>query len=479
MKKPKSPNLQRASGKVGQVTMTDLVPYSEEMEQAVIGAVLTRPLAYLNVASFLQADDFFFLRHAYIWQAIGRLEQRKDEIDTVTVSRELEAVEHLEEIGGPAYLTELIRDTETSMHAEVYGRMVKRLSLRRHLLQVKDEIGMLAVDETQSIEKIFAEVEKRIFNITSYGMERKETAISSIVQSFADDMEEKIQMRSEGHVPGLPTGIPDVDHIIGGSYRGEVQVIGAPPKMGKSTYGLNIARNRARAGARVVIFITEMSANDIMRKFVSMETGIPAQAIKDAILNRKQYAKYIAAMSKINKWPMHIIDSYRNLSPLDVRRELRRIAHHEKVDSVLIDGLWMMASDNPVEKRNKELAIIMIALVDIAKEFNVPIDLVHQFGRGAENRNKKRPRLSDFADSADVERNAFVLIGLYRDNYYFDDGSDETEVIIMATRSGQIGTAELKFNQQSETYGNPIVELPPDPLQLPMTVEVKRKDIYH
>jgi replicative DNA helicase len=414
------------------------VPYSQEAEEAVIGAVLTNPVAYLNVSEFLKAEDFFFIKHTYIWEAMRNLAYNGVAIDTVTLSHRLQAVGHLKEIGGPAFLTQLVRNVPTSVHAEVYGRLVERTAARRRLMMVGDEIKAMAADEEVPVEKIFEQSEARLLDVTGRGVQQKSSDIKDIAHKYMTTVENLAELRSQGKTPGLPTGFVPVDEIIGGAYRDEIVIWAAPPKCGKSTINLNVARNRAKLGARVVIFITEMNEAAVVRKFISMETGIPMAALKDVDFTPQEYSRFVKAISGIAKWPVHIIDKYKALTPIDVRRELRNIAQEHVIDSVLIDGLWMMRSNS--EKRVDryiEVSDIMKDLVAIASDFHVPIDLVHQCNRAAEGRKDKRFRLSDLAESSGAAQNAYTVIGLYRKSYYDRGGLDEIEVIIAANRDGQ------------------------------------------
>jgi replicative DNA helicase len=450
-------------------------PYSQEAEEAVLGAVLTNPNTYLNIAAFLKPSDFFFVKHGYIWTAIGRLESKHEPIDTVTLSNELLIVNQLKDVGGPAYLTQLISNTPTSAHAEVYGNLVHRAAQRRELMKALMEAHERCYDETINVNELFGFAETRLLSVTVAEKKQSQTDIESIVHQYMDSLD---NLREHGATPGLPTCYRDIDSIIGGSYKKEVTVIAGPAKSGKSSYNLNVARNRAKLGACVVIFITEMNQQAIIRKFISMETKIPISKLKDAVLNPQEYSRFAEASNRISKWKIHVIDDYTSLTPLDVRRELRRIMHNESVDSVLIDGLWMMKSNRAANARHEEISQVMVDLTEIAKKMDVRIDLVHQCSRAADGRRDPRPRLSDLGESSGVERNAYTIIFLYRENYYKhgDNASTETEVIVAANRDGNVGVAKLGFNKQSETYHTFDVAIPVV-IAPPKTTD-NRKDIY-
>ncbi len=208
-----------------------LAPYSQEAEEAVLGAVMVNPEAFLGVASFLKTDDFYILRHGYIWEALLRISERNEQIDYVTLQEELRALNRLNDIGGPAYLLHLINSTPTSIHAEVYGRLVERAALRRRLLIAADEIKSLAMDEQLTIEKVTGDAEARLFNVTERNMRRELIPMRDAVDSYFERMEHLIQHPDEPL--GLPTGFRDLDELLGGLQRSDLLIFAGRPGMGK------------------------------------------------------------------------------------------------------------------------------------------------------------------------------------------------------------------------------------------------------
>ena len=354
--------------------------------------------------------------------------------------------------------------------------MVRRCAQRRQLLQAAETIKLLAIDETMDIKKIFTLSEASLMSVTVSEHKQEDTDIKTIVHEYMDSVEKMVELRNQGIVPGLPTGYPSVDAIIGGAYKGELTIIAGPTGAGKSTYNLNVARNRLKAGAHVVVASLEASAAGGTRKFVSMETGIPVDSLKNAEFTPQQWSKFVEASQKISKWNLHIIDAYPAMSPLDLRRELRRIMHNERVDSVLIDGLWLMGSDTRSDKRHEEIGRITKHLMTIAKKMDVPIDLVHQFKAAPGERRDPRPLLSDLGGSISAGQDPYTVILLYRESYYKQDGSDELEVIIAKNRDGNMNTAKLGFIKSSERY----CELQRiDRMTIPATnIDDSRKDVY-
>ncbi len=208
-----------------------LAPYSQEAEEAVLGAVMVNPEAFLGVASFLTTEDFYILRHSYIWEALMRISERNEQIDFVTIQDELRAMNRLNDIGGPAYLLHLVNSTPTSVHAEVYGHLVERAATRRRLLIAADEIKALAMDEQLAIEKVTSDAELRLFHVTERNLRRELIPMRDAINSYFERMEHLIQHPDEPL--GLPTGFRDLDELLGGLQRSDLLIFAGRPGMGK------------------------------------------------------------------------------------------------------------------------------------------------------------------------------------------------------------------------------------------------------
>jgi replicative DNA helicase len=206
-------------------------PYSQEAEEAVIGAVLINPNSFLTVASFLKADDFYLLRHSYVWQAMQRLHERKEPIDNITLGKELEDLGMLNEVGGHAFITQLISNTPTSVHAEVYGRLVERAAIRRKLIRASDEIRALALNEEMTIESVTTEAELKLFDVTDTQLKREFVSMNDAVNEYFDRIEHLMQSSTESI--GLPSGFRDLDALLGGFQKSDLLMFAGRPGMGK------------------------------------------------------------------------------------------------------------------------------------------------------------------------------------------------------------------------------------------------------
>jgi replicative DNA helicase len=372
-------------------------PYSEEAEEAVIGAVLINPDSYLTVAAFLKHDDFYFLRHQYIWQALQHLSDRDEPVDYLTLLQELRDMNWLDEIGGAPYITRLVNNTPTSIHAEFYGRIVERAAIRRRLLVAADEIKALAVNEQLDIENVVVESEKRLFNVTDRQLKREFIPLRDAVDEYFDQIENLMQ--NPQTTLGVPSGFNDLDELLGGFQKSDLLIFAGRPGMGKTSFMLSTAVNAARRGARIAIFTMEMGADQLVQRMISMETGINSHQLRLGRLSQQEYARFVEAAGRISRFQI-FIDDTPALNPLQMRTKCRRLQHEHGLDLVMVDYVQLMNAGGTYENnRVQEVSYISRALKELARELNTPIFSAAQLSRAVEQRQDKRPLLSDLRES--------------------------------------------------------------------------------
>lgn len=438
--------------------LTGQVPYSQEAEEAVIGSVLINPDGFMEVSNFLQAEDFYILRHIYIWEALGRLYERRDQIDYLTLQVELQNMGRLNEIGGPAYLIQIINNTPTSMHCEIYGRLVERCAIRRRLLAAADEIKGLAMDEELAIEKVTADSEQALTAVT-IRTEKRDRTFSDIMNAVLTEIEERKSDAEGNSMVGIPT-LHDLDTIIGGVKRGDSILLAARPGQGKTSLLLSIGLKALLLNLRVSMFTQEMTADQVVQRMLSMESGIPLTRLITGQLSEPEWRRLIAAVDRIGKTSMNISDS-RGMTIQDARKKSFRWARDTGIDLLLVDYLQLLtAATNNVgrrfEKRHEEVSFISGEIKTLAGDLNVPIISASQLSRDLETRKDKRPQLSDLRESGSLEQDADVVLFLYRDYYYNPASGDpnNAEIIIGKNRNGPTGATEVNFNGPTTKFSD-------------------------
>lgn len=420
-------------------------PYSPDAEEAVLGSILINPEQFLSLASFLRKEDFYIRRHEMLWDACMRISERGDRIDLLTVQEELRALGQLTEIGGLPFLIQLTNATPTSVHAEVYGRIVERASIRRRLLIAGDEIKALALQEDLSIERVTAEAEARLFSVTEMNVRKDIVPMRDAIAEYFDRIEHLIQHPDEPL--GLPTGFRDLDEMMGGLQRSDLLIFAGRPGMGKTSFLLSVALNAAKFGARILIFTMEMGADQIVQRLISMETGINTQKLRLGQLSPHDWTRFVQATGRMTNLNIFIDDSAA-MTPLQLRTKCRRLQHEYGLDLVIVDYIQLMSAGGGYENnRVQEISYISRSLKELARELNVPLFTAAQLSRAVEQRQDKRPQLSDLRESGSLEQDADIVAFLYRDAVYnlAAEQPNAADIIIAKHRNGPTGVISLHF----------------------------------
>lgn len=423
-------------------------PMSAEAEQALLGSVLLEPKIFLSVASVLEAKDFFIKRHEYIWNAFSRLQERNDAIDYVTLSGELQDMGLLEEIGGQAYLTSLVNNTPTAIHAEVYGEMVARASTRRKMLQASDRIRQVALDERMAIDTVIDEAEQALFAVTSRQVKSEFVTIEEAASEYYDELERLLEI-GVGSI-GMPTGFNDLDLLLGGFHKSDLVVFAGRPGMGKTSWMLSVALNVARRGRRIAIFTMEMGVEQMVQRLISMETAIRIQQLRSADISAREQTRLTEAIGRISNLPI-FIDDTPSITPVEMRTKCRRLQHEYGLDIVMVDYMQLMSAGRAYENnRVQEISYISRSLKELARELNVTVLSTAQLSRAVEQREDKRPQLSDLRESGTIEQDADAVLFLYRDAVYNPDTTEfpsQAQVILSKHRHGPTGAVHLEFEK--------------------------------
>lgn len=424
-----------------------LQPHNIEAEEAVLGSLLIDPDAILQTSTFLKATDFYLERHAWIYEAINDLHERRQPTDLVTLSDELERRNQLAEIGGGAYLTSLINATPTSIHVEYYARIVERTAVLRRLIAAAGKIAQLAYQDSEDVDTVVDRAEEIIFGVSERRIERDLRPIRQVLDAYYDRVEYLYQ--HQGEVIGIPTGLADLDKLLGGLQRSDVIVMAGRPGMGKTSLGLSIALQAARQHhKRVAIFSLEMSAEQLVQRLVSAETGIDSQRLRLGNIKPDEWPTFYQAIRLLAETSIYIDDTPA-ISALDLRAKSRRLHAEHGLDLLIVDYLQLMTGGTRNENRQQEISFISRSIKSLARELNLPILALSQLSRQVESRADKRPMLSDLRESGSIEQDADVVLFIYRDDVYNPDTEfpNIAEIIVSKHRSGPTGIFSVYFKK--------------------------------
>jgi len=431
-----------------------IVPHSREAEEAVIGAILINPEAYYDVASFLQADDFYIIRHRWVWQAFNRLHEQRVPIDFLTVTEALDQMGQLAEAGGPAYLTALINNVPTSLHAEAYGHVVEETAVRRRMLEAANTIAKLAYKEETGIDEVMNEAEKAIFGVSERRLTRDLQPIQQVLSDYYDRIDQ-IMRRGEETL-GVPTGFIDLDRLLGGLQPSDFLLIAGRPGMGKTAFMLSAAKNAAQLHKKhVAVFSLEMANEQLVQRLISQETGIDIHHLRTGKLSEDEWPLFAHAIEVLGDTRI-FLDDTPGLTPLQLRTKCRRLHMEFRLDLVLVDYLQLMSGGIRIENRVQEVSYISRNLKMLARELNTPVLAAAQLSRAIEQRADKEPQLSDLRESGSLEQDADVVMFIHRQDMYDRDNlrPNVAQVKVAKHRNGPTGNIELIFLSNLAKFEN-------------------------
>lgn len=421
-----------------------LPPHNQEAEQAVLGAILIEPSVLASVSERLKAEDFYRQAHQRLFQVMVDLSEKGMPVDVVTLTAELQDRKLLDEIGGVSYLTELTSVIPTAANVVYYAKIVEEKALLRRLIQTATQIAMNGYSGGEEVDEIIDAAERQILEIGQRQIRGGFVPIRDVLMETYQQIEQ-LHYNQDG-LRGIATGFVDLDRMTSGFQKSDLIIIAARPSMGKTAFALNVAQNVAmRTGETVAIFNLEMSASQLVTRMIAAEGNIDAQVFRTGQLQEEDWEKVTMAMSSLSEAPI-FIDDTPGVSVYDIRAKLRRLQSEHGLGLVIIDYLQLI-SGRGGDSRQQEISEISRSLKLMARELNVPVISLSQLSRAVEQRQDKRPMLSDLRESGSIEQDADIVAFLYRDDYYNEDSEKKNiaEVIIGKQRNGPVGKVELLF----------------------------------
>ena len=429
-------------------------PHSASAEQAVIGSMLIDTRCIPDVIERLKGAEFYIQQNRDIFETIYAMFSYGQTIDPITVLDQMKTRGVFRETS-TAYIAELMRITPTAANVLEYAAIVSDRALLRNLATAADEINTLVYEGTGEAENMLEAAERKIYALRQGRVVGGLVPISTVVQTVYSNLSEAAS--SGQKIPGLSTGLNDLDRYILGLNKGELILIAARPGMGKTSIALNIAMNVAKkSGKTVAVFSLEMSREQLVSRLLAGEGLVPSQNLLTGQLNSDEWKRIAAAAQVLSATDMRIDDNPM-LSVSDMNAQCRRISN---LGLVVIDYLQLMQSAGgdsrkyAGENRQQVVSDISRMLKIMAKELNVPVICLSQLSRASEGRPNKRPMLSDLRGSGAIEQDADVVIGLYREGYYNAECEEPnvSEAIVLKNRKGQTGTVKLAWLAEYTTF---------------------------
>ena len=441
-------------------------PQDLAAEQAVLGAIFLDSDRLIEVKEFLSTDDFYKNAHKIIFRAMEHLSNNREAIDVLTVRSLLENQNDLETIGGIAYIAELATATPTAANASYYAKIVAEKSLLRQLINKLTQSVEKAYSQEDPAEDVLAEAEKSLIDVQQGRNTSSFRRISDVLSMNLDDLEERAKQKST--ITGIATGYPALDAMTTGLHEEELIILAARPAVGKTAFALNIAQNiGTKQDKTVAIFSLEMGAESLVNRMLAAEGTIESHNLRTGQLNDEEWNQYFIAMGTLSKASIYIDDTP-GIKITEIRARSRKLAQETGNLGLIVIDYLQLISGTGRENRQQEVSEISRQLKILAKELKVPVIALSQLSRGVEQRQDKRPVLSDIRESGSIEQDADIVAFLYRDDYYDRAGADDeddgfndvpevdnkVEVIIEKNRSGSRGTVELLFLKEYNKFAS-------------------------
>ncbi len=437
------------------------VPNNVEAEEAVLGALMIDPEAIFKVLPFLKADDFYLQKHRWVYESVIRVHERREPVDFITLTTELDQQDHLEAVGGGAYISQLISAVPSAISVESYGRLVEQTAVRRRLLGAAGDIARFAYDEKLPVDQVVDRAEKALFGVSQKRSTRDLQSIQEIVPDYYDHIEYLYEHR--GELMGVPSGFRDLDRVLGGFQRSDLLILAARPGVGKTSLMLTFALRAAEKRKVVALFSLEMSAEQLVQRLVAQISGIDAQRLRLGQLKDEEWPAFAEAIGHLSELPIYIDDTP-SITVLQLRTKCRRLASERGLDMIFLDYLQLMDSDFRTDNRVQEVSYISRSLKGLAREIDVPLMTASQLSRAVEQRQNKHPVLSDLRDSGSLEQDADIVMFIYRDELYNEntESPNIADLMISKHRSGPTGTVQLYFRKHLAQFTDVYAQIAPE-----------------
>ena len=447
------------------------MPHSNEAEQSVLGAIIIDPELINTTQEVLLPESFYRGAHQHIFRAMMNLNEDNRDIDVVTIMDQLTQEGRLNEAGGPQYLAELSSNVPTTRNIQYYTEIVFKHATKRKLIQTADSIANDGYNDELELDTILNDAERRILELSS----SRESDGFKDIRDVLGEVYENAELldQNSGQTPGIPTGYRDLDQMTAGFNRNDLIILAARPSVGKTAFALNIAQKVATHEDHfsVGIFSLEMGADQLATRMICSSGNVDSTRLRTGMMTEEDWNRFTIAVGKLSRTKI-FIDDTPGIRITDIRSKCRRLKQEHGLDMVVIDYLQLISGSGSrfSDNRQQEVSEISRTLKAIARELECPVIALSQLSRGVEQRQDKRPMMSDIRESGSIEQDADIIAFLYRDDYYNrgedeeDDDDDtnfepqtndengEIEIIIAKQRNGPTGTVKLHFMKQYNKF---------------------------
>ncbi|MCX6804605.1 MAG: replicative DNA helicase [Patescibacteria group bacterium] len=435
-----------------EVLSVKVPPQNPQAEASLLGSLLMDKDAIIKIADVVHIDDFYVDKNSHIFESILSLYEKREPLDVVTLSEELDKQGTLKSMGGASYLTELVNGVPSAAHVVQYAQFVAQKATLRRLIKASSQINTMAYDEDQPLDSLLDNAEKTLFDVSQKHLRQNFVSIKDVLAESFDRLDSL--HKDKESLRGVPTGFSGIDNLLAGLQKSDLIILAARPSMGKTSLALNIAQNVAtKEGVPVGVFSLEMSKEQLIDRLLASEAGIDSWKLRTGSLEDKDFEKLNKAMGVLSEAPIYIDDSAM-ANVMEMRTKARRLQSEHDLGLIVIDYLQLMSGRNSSENRVQEISEISRGLKGMARELNVPVIALSQLSRSVEQRSPKIPQLSDLRESGSIEQDADVVMFIYREDYYEKDSEKKNiaDILIKKHRNGPTGEVELFFQPEQTLF---------------------------
>lgn len=438
--------------------MARSIPNNQEAEQSLLSSMFLSKYALDKAIDLLSADDFYYDNNRVIFNALVNLNSKNSPIDMTSIITELKNSDKLNEAGGIPYITEVLNSEAVATNCEYYIKKVSDASLLRRLIKVSEEIGSLGYESSDEVDEVLDEAERKILSV----VKNKQTTEFRSFKDILYDAEKNLEdlSKNKGEITGIPSGFTDLDRITSGFHENQLIIVAARPAMGKTVFSLNLAVNAALKGKSVAIFNLEMDAVQLANRILSSVGQIEGRKFMSGSFDNEDWVRLNEAISQLSDAKIFINDTP-GATIGEIRSKCRRLSSSDAgLDLVVIDYLQLISGGKSYgTNRQQEVSDISRALKLMALELHIPVIALSQLSRLVEQREDKRPLMSDLRESGSIEQDADIVAFLYRDSYYKKEAVSEgnasiSELILGKHRNGRVGTVNLIFKGDTCSFLN-------------------------
>jgi replicative DNA helicase len=435
-----------------------LPPQSLEAEKSLLGCLMLDKNTIVKVVDFLSPRDFYRKVNREVYSAAMDIFESGEPVDLLSVSTRLKEKGLLEEVGGNAYLTELINSVPTASHAMSYAKIVQRKRVLRDLIEASQDIGVMGYNESEDIDILMDQAEKRIFSIAQRGLTQNFLPVKASLEEAFERIDNL--SKHKAGLRGLATGFSDLDNILAGLQKSDLIILAARPSLGKSALALNLASNIAiQEKIPVGIFSLEMSRDQVVDRLIAAHSNVDLWRLRTGRLSSEgddnDFTRIQQAMGILSEAPIFIDDAATS-NILQMRAMARRLQAEKGLGLIIIDYLQLIEPRNPMSSPVQQMSEISRALKGLARELNVPVLAVSQLSRAVEHRTPPIPRLSDLRESGSIEQDADVVTFIHREDRYRPETEKKNiaDIIVAKHRNGPVGKIELYFDERMVSFRN-------------------------